>query len=132
VDAGGGVKYDVQASETNRTEFSLALLGEKTWQRVSPAESLAEPTLARWSSGLRVRRGYMEGRLAADLQQNYRPAFSDFGDFTFASLNAFSLGLNERTALRFSVKVDHDSGAKDRGAITNTDTQVQVSIVVDL
>jgi hypothetical protein len=127
-DAGVGVKYDRQTNRDNRVEFSLQLLAERTYPR-GGAISAEDGSLARWSSNLRVRRTFVADRLALDLRSDYRPVFDAFGNFTYTSQNAFTVTLTEVVALRLNFKYQYDSGAVDRGARTNRDGQVQLSIV---
>jgi hypothetical protein len=128
-DAGAGVKLDSQTDRNNRTEFSLSLLAERTYGRTEGTVSSEDGSLARWSSNLRIRRTLWGDRVSVDLRNGYRPVFDAFGNFTLSNQGTFSLGLTEVVALRLTLRTDYDSGAVDRGASTNHDGRVQISIV---
>ena len=130
-DGGAGIRVDHQRNRNNRTEFSVAVLAERTFERGVDGADGEIGTLARWSSDARVRRSYLGDRISIDLRNNYRPVFDAFGNFTFSSQNAFTLGLNETFGFRLNLRGDYDSRAKDRGAVTNLDTQVTFSIVAE-
>jgi len=128
-DAGAGVKLDSQIDRNNRTEFSLSLLAERTYGRADGTTAPDDGSLARWSSNLRIRRTFWDSRVAVDLRNGYRPVFDEFGNFTLSNQGTFSMGLTEVVALRLTVRTDYDSGAVERGAASNHDGRVQVSVV---
>ncbi len=129
-DAGAGFKFDHRIDRDNRTEFSVSLLAERTYSRSQDVTSTSDDvSLARFSSDFRFRRTLWDDRVALDVRAIYRPVFDAFGDFTFSSRNAASFSITEIVALRFSVRADYDAGAVARGAETNQDGQVQVSLV---
>jgi len=128
-DGGVGIRVDHQTDRHNRTEFSIALLAERTFERGSNGADGEIGTLARWYSDMRVRRTFIDNRVALDLRNNYRPVFDAFGNYTLSSQNAVTFGLNDTLGFRFNLRGDFDSRAKDRGARTNLDTQVTFSVV---
>lgn len=129
-DAGTGFKFDHRIDRDNRTEFSVSILAERTYSRSPDADTRVDDvSLARFSSDFRFRRTVWGDRVGLDLRAVYRPVFDAFGDFTFSSRNAISLELTEIIALRFSLRHEYDSGAVERGADTNRDGQVQMSVV---
>ncbi len=127
--AGAGMRVSWDRDRRNRVDFSLSILAERTYAREGGRGTPDEVSLARWSSNFRVRRSYFDDRFSIDSNNTYRPVFDSFGNFTLSSRNSFSLGLTEVIALRFSVSTEYDSGALDRGADTNRDGQVQVTMV---
>lgn len=129
--AGSGLKYDNRIDRDNRTEFSLAVLAERTRRRTSSGSTGDEEgDVGRLSSELRIRRTFFENRVGIDLQNAYRPVFDELGNFVLSSRNSLTFSLTEVVGLRFALRTEYDSGARDRGAETNYDGDVQVSIVV--
>lgn len=128
-DGGVGIKVNHEVDRNNRTEFSIAILAERTFERATSGTEGEIGTLARWYSDLRVQRSFIEDRITIDLRNSYRPVFDAFGNYTFSSQNALTFGLNDTLAFRLNLKGDYDSRAKDRGATTNLDTQVTFSVV---
>lgn len=130
--AGVGFKYDQQEDRNNRTEFSVAVLGEKTDAR-SPSSSIDEGSRARWSSNARIRRTFFEeDRLGIDVQGEYQPVFDEVGNYTWEAAGSLTLNLTEVVGLRMSTKLEYDSRAVARGAKTNQDGKSQMSVVVEL
>jgi hypothetical protein len=127
--AGAGVRVSWDRDRQNRVDFSLSLLAERTYARDGGRGTPDEVSLSRWSSNFRVRRAYFDNRFSIDTNNSYQPVFDSFGNFNLSTRNSFSLGLTEVIALRFSVSIDYDSGAMERGADTNRDGQVQVTMV---
>jgi hypothetical protein len=128
-DGGIGIRVDHETDRNNRTEFSVALLAERTFERGSAGDMGEIGTLARWYSDMRVRRTIVSDRVAIDLRNSYRPVFDAFGNYTLSSQNAVTFGLNDTLGFRFNLRGDLDSRAKDRGARTNLDTQLTFSVV---
>jgi hypothetical protein len=140
-EGGAGVKLSYRDDENprNRVDFSVSLRGERTLPRAPDPDPDADPdepllvppveTLTRWSSDFRFRRGIMGNRVLLDFQQAYRPAVGVFGDFRFDSRNTVSYELTEVVALRFGVRAEYDSRARDRGAEKNYDGRTEVSVV---
>ena len=127
---GVGVKYDNRIDRDNRTEFSLGVLAERTYRiSTSTPSSDDRGDVGRLSSELRIRRTFISNRIGIDLQNAYRPVFDALGNFVLTSRNAFTLELTEVFGLRFSHQSNYDSGAKDRGADTNHDGELQISVV---
>jgi hypothetical protein len=128
-DGGIGVKVDHETDRNNRTEFSVAILAERTFERGASGADGDIGTLVRWYSDLRLRRTFVDDRVGIDLRNSYRPVFDAFGNYTFSSQNAFTLGLNDTLAFRLNMRGDYDSRAEARGASTNLDTSVTFSVV---
>jgi hypothetical protein len=128
-DGGIGISVDHETDRNIRTEFSLALLAERTFERWSAGYAGAVGTLASLYSDMRVQRTFVSDRVAIDVRNSYRPVFDAFGNYTFSSQNAVTFGLNDTLGFRFNLLGDFDSRARDRGARTNLDTQVTFSVV---
>ncbi len=128
-DVGTGVKYDRRIDRNNRIEFSLQVLGERTYRRGTTSGTEDQGSVGRWSSDLRIRRTFVDDRLGIDLRNAYRPVFDELGNFVLSSRNAFTIDLTEVLGLRFTVQTEYDSRATDRGADTNLDGQVQLAVV---
>ncbi len=127
--AGAGFRVSWTRDRQNRIDLSASILAERTYAREGGGTSEDDVGLARWSSDLRIRRSYFSDRISLDSNNSYRPVFDSFGNFTLSTRNAFSYNLTEVVALRFTLVTDYDSGAVERGAETNRDGQVQVTIV---
>lgn len=125
----GGAGGKLTFIRTERSLFDLS--GAALAERTVPREQLASETewLARWSVRMRVRRSFDDGRISFSSENFYVPAFRDPADFTFRSTNSLSLSLSTRISLRLSFVDAYDSGATERGARTNNDGQVIVSLV---
>lgn len=127
-DAGAGLRVNWDRDRRNRIGFSLSLLAERTYARDGGRGTPDEVSLTRWSSNLRVRRAYFDDRLRIDTNNSYQPVFDSFGNFNLSSRNSFTISLTEIVGLSLSVQGSYDSGAKDRGADTNRDGSVQVTL----
>lgn len=127
--AGAGMRVSWTRDRRNRVDLSASILAERTYAREGGRGTEEDVGLARWSSDLRIRRAYFDNRFSLDSNNSYRPVFDSFGNFTLSTRNAFSYNFTEVVALRFTVVTDYDSGAVDRGAETNRDGQLQVTIV---
>jgi hypothetical protein len=127
--AGAGMRMSWVRNRRNRVDLSASILAERTYAREDGRGTEDDVGLARWASTVRVRRSYFGDRLSVDSNNSYRPVFDSFGNFTLSTRNAFSYDLTQVVALRFTVITDYDSGAIERGAETNRDGQVQVTVV---
>ena len=128
-DAGAGLRVARVEDRRNRIDFSLQVLAERTYSRGDGGGLDEEVSLTRWSSELRVRRTVWEDRVALDTRNRYRPVFDEIGNFTLSSNNSATLQVTDVIGLRFGFVINHDSRAVSRGADTNRDGQVTVSIV---
>lgn len=127
--AGAGVRVSWDRDRRNRVDLSASILAERTYAREGGRGTEDDVGLARWSSNLRVRRSYFDDRFSLDSNNSYRPVFDSFGNYTLSTRTAFSYNLTEIVALRLTVITDYDSGALDRGAETNRDGQLQITVV---
>jgi len=126
--AGAGLRMRWERNRENRVDLSVAILAERTYARDDVGGVEEDVGLARWSSNLRVRRGYFNNRLGLDSNTSYQPELNAFGNYTLSTRNAASLGVTQVIALRVSLLTEYDSGALDRGAKTNRDGQLELSI----
>lgn len=128
--AGTGLRLIFERDRRNRIEFAVAIQAERTFAREDADDSTVDDlNVARISSDVRVRRTYFADRLAIDSNGSYRPVFDSFGNFTLSNRNAISYELTQVLAIRYSVLTEYDSGALERGARTNRDGQMQVTLV---
>jgi hypothetical protein len=126
---GAGAKYHIVRSERSRLDASLAALVERTDPRVQAGEPDEIDTKGRWSARLRAGRTFAEGRTTFNLVGFYRPAFEDTGDYTIELESSLAFALNQTVALKISVLDRYDSLAEDRGAASNNDGRLFVSVV---
>lgn len=127
-DAGAGLRVNWDRDRRNRVGFSLSILAERTYAREGGRDTPDEVSLTRWSSNVRVRRAYFDNRFSVDTNNSYQPVFDSFGNFNLNSRNSFTLSLTEIIGLSLSMNWSYDSGAEDRGADTNRDGSVQISL----
>ncbi len=128
---GAGMKLVLRRDDRTRVELSAAVLAERTFPR-DDADAGDEDTLARWSNRLRIRREAANGRIEFSSETSYRPAFAELGDFTLTSRNILSFELTDQVRLRLTFVDEYDAGAVERGAQTNNDGRIQVTIVAQL
>lgn len=127
--AGAGMRVSWTRDRRNRIDLSAAILAERTYARDGGRGTEEDVGLSRWSSDLRIRRSWFDDRVSVDSNNSYRPVFDSFGNFTLSTRNALSYNITEVLALRLTLNTEYDSGALDRGAETNRDGQLQVTIV---
>lgn len=126
---GAGAKYHIVRNERSRLDVSLAALVERTDPRVPAGEPDEVETQGRWSARLRAGRSFAEGRTTFNLVSFYRPAFQDSGDYTFDLESSLAFALNQTVALKISFVDRYDSLAEERGAASNNDGRLFVSVV---
>ena len=133
-DTGVGMKAIFHRSDEGRADLSVSLLAEHTIPRRDDeaSDGSGAETRARWSSRLRLERELADGRVELTSETRYRPIFGELGNFTLTSRNTLSLELTEQVRLRFTFLDEYDAGAVDRGARTNNDGQIQVTVVAEL
>jgi hypothetical protein len=129
VSGGAGAKYRFVHTERARFDVSLAALVERTDPRTEPGELDEIETKGRWSARVRVGRTFGEGRTTFSLVSFYRPAFDDTGDYTFELDSSVAMALNATVALKLSFVDKYDSMAESRGAPSNNDGRLFVSLV---
>ena len=123
---GLGGKYTLVNNETSAVDMSLALLGERT----DPADQVAEPILLlRWSGRLRGRRMLVGGRLTLASETFWKPHVTELEEFTLTLSSSVAFVLTDRVSLRISFLDSYDSEARERGARSNNDGQVLVSVL---
>lgn len=128
-DVGAGAKYTFLRTEDAKADVSGALLVE----RIDPAgPDAGNDALVRWSVRLRGRRSPGDGRIALESEVFVRPLFSHPSEFTLTSTSAAGLMLTDRITFKVSLVENHDSGAKQRGARSNHDGQLLLSVLAAL
>lgn len=126
---GAGGKYTLQRSDRGNVDLSAALLAERTHPADGLAEDFDDSLLARWSIRARARRSWEEGRLAFESENSWRPRFEEFGNFTFTSTSSVAFDLNETVSLKLTFVDSYDSEAQERGARTNNDGQLFLTLL---
>lgn len=132
--AGGGGKYTFIRTEESRLDLSLALLAEQTFvsDDLPSATDVDESVLARWSLRFRGDRELSDGRVVLSTENFYRPVFGEYDDYVLESRSSVSYALSEIISLKVSFLDTYDSRAVDRGADTNNDGQVLLSLLARL
>lgn len=126
---GAGAKYRFVHTERSSLDVSLAALAERTDPRVAPGEPDEVDTKGRWSARLRAGRTSADERASFNLVAFYRPAFGDAGDYTVEVESSVSVALNQTVALKLSFLDKYDSLAESRGAASNNDGRLFLSLV---
>lgn len=129
-DFGVGARYLVQRSERGRVDVSLAVLGEET----NPIPGSVDPDFddglhARWSLRTRARRSWAEERLSVEAEGFYRADVDRIENFTTSLTSSVGFRLNESLSLKLTFLDTYDSEAEARGARTNNDGQVFVTLL---
>lgn len=140
--AGAGVKYTFVRSDASLLDASVALLGERTTFDVevpppvvpTPEDpGFEEPedteTLARWSWRLRAKRSIDDDRITFESTTFWKPVADDFGRYVVESTNSVAYSVTENVQFKVGLVDTYDSEAEDRGAGSNNDGQLLVSLV---
>ena len=127
-DVGAGGKINILRSDVSRVDFRGALLVEQT-RSADQNGGGGDETLARWLGVLRVRRTLNEGRITFNSEASYQPVFDEFSDFTVDFESSIAFQLSEVISLKLSLVDKYDTGAQDRGALTNNDGQLFFSVL---
>jgi len=127
---GSGGKLTLLRRGPHRLDLSAAALAERTVPRGQPSSETE--WLARWSVRGRARTALDEGRITLATENLYIPAFRDPADFTFRSTSSITFQFNNQVALKLTFVDTYDSGAVERGARTNNDGQLLVSLLARL
>ncbi len=128
---GAGMKLVIRRDDLTRIDLSASALAERTFPRHEDGV-VEDETRARWSTRLRFRRDLADERVEFSSETSYRPVFDDPSDFTLTHRTTLSFDVTDAVRLRLTFVDDYDAGAVDRGARTNNDGQVQVSVVAEL
>lgn len=142
LNGGAGIKYTFARSDASLLDASVALLAERTTFDVDPEPPVVlvpedptadEPeeteTLARWSWRFRARRSIDDDRVTFESTTFYRPVADDFGRYVVETTNSAAYGITENVRFKVSLVDVYDSEAEDRGARSNNDGQLLVSLV---
>lgn len=127
---GAGAKYRFVDNERSRVDFSLAALVERTNPRAVPGVDSEVTSIGRWSARFRAR--HTIGDAQFDLVSFYRPKMGAFDDYTWDVNASVGVSLTSVLALRLSLIDQFDSLAEDRGARSNHDGRVLVSVLATL
>ncbi|MDX1623179.1 MAG: DUF481 domain-containing protein [Gemmatimonadota bacterium] len=129
-DAGAGVKYTFVRREGARLDVSAALLAERTAFEEDP--DALEPTedewVGRWSYRVRGKRVVGDDRVVLESVTFYRPE-ADFDAYVIETENSAAYRLTDTFSLKVSLVDTYDSEAEERGAESNNDGQVLVSVL---
>jgi hypothetical protein len=124
---GVGAKFTALESETSVLDLAVAVLGEKTEERSS--DNGGSEILARWTGALNLRRSFSEDRTVFEVKAEYSPRFTALEDFTVRGETSIAFKLSEILMLKLSVVDNYDTGAMDRGAVSNNDGRVLFSVL---
>jgi hypothetical protein len=125
--AGSGAKLTARETEVSQLDFAAALLVERT---LGSEEGVGdEDWLARWTGQAQFRRSFSEERAVFEARIDYNPKFRQLKNFTFQAESSLAFRLSQVVSLKMSVRDNFDSGAKDRGAVSNNDGRVLFSVL---
>lgn len=127
-DAGTGIRGDLYRSERGRVDLSTSVVAERTFPRDPDPDDPSQVTVARLASRIDARRAVADGRVELRSDNRYEPVFDDLGNFTFISTNSISFELTEVVSLALTFEEEYDSGAVARGAETNRQGEIEVSL----
>lgn len=88
-----------------------------------------EEWLARWTGQAQFRRSFSEERAVFEARMDYNPRFSQLENFTFQAESSLAFRITQVVSLKMSVRDNFDSGAEDRGAVSNNDGRVLFSVL---
>jgi glycyl-tRNA synthetase len=126
---GAGARYRFVRSDDRRLDVSLAALVERTDPRAAPGLPDEVETTARWSARLRAGRTFAAERATFGLVTFYKPAFDDLDDYTVDLETSLAISLNSALALQLSLLNTYDSMAEARGAPSNNDGRLLISLI---
>ena len=126
IGAGGKYQGDFQGTET---EWSFALLAEKTLPLEEELFLIERKVVGKWSAGFAFSKTLQDGRLIIESDLSVEPEIKRLANFTLSSRQSVSLQLSQSMAIQFSFVDSFDSEAQARGARSNNDGQVFFSLV---
>ena len=124
--AGGKYEREFQGMET---EFSFALLAEKTIPLEEELFLIERKMVGKWSAGFAFAKELRDGRLTIESDISMEPELKRFSSLTLSSRQSVSLQLSQSIAIQFSFVDSYDSGAQARGARSNIAGQIFFSLV---
>jgi hypothetical protein len=125
--AGSGAKLTALETEVSQLDFAAALLVERT---LGSDEGVGdEDWLGRWTGQAQFRRSFSEDRAVFEARVDYNPKFRQLENYTFQAESSLAFRLSQVVSLKMSVRDNFDSGAKDRGAVSNNDGRVLFSVL---
>lgn len=128
---GAGVRWTPIDGDGRKLDFGAGLKLESTTPRVAEGETVEKETLGRiFTRGELI--WPLTERLTYSLVAGYEPAQEDFGNYTVAVDTGLAFSLNDAIALKISLVDRYDSGAKDRGALSNNDGRLFFSIIAGI
>lgn len=135
---GAGVKYTFVRSDASLLDASVALLAERTTFDAPPdtgpviGPEAPDPrdaeTLARWSWRFRAKRSIDDDRITFESTTFWKPVADDFGRYVVESANSAAYSVTENVQFKVGLVDTYDSEAEDRGAGSNNDGQLLVSL----
>ncbi|MEZ4416328.1 MAG: DUF481 domain-containing protein [Gemmatimonadota bacterium] len=128
VRAGVGARIQMADSERTKAGVRLAVLAERTDPRL---EEQIDPvrTVARGSIELNLqRRVGDEDRVRLSNNTSYGPRVGRFEDYTMKSVTSAAFRVSETLHLKLSFVDSFDSGARNRGARSNNDGELVLSL----
>ncbi len=126
VGLGIGGKIVILRNDATLTDFSLAMLAERT----RPSDRATDPSItsfARWSSRFRARHKF-DDRVSATHETYYQPRVTAVESYTLKSTTGLVYQLRKSTDLTISYLATYDSEAIARGARSNDDGQLLMGV----
>ena len=127
---GGGIVYNLIRDATTQVDLRAGLLAEKTAFDADVAvDPGAEDLLARATARLHGKHAIDDDRIVLESETTYRPELDDFGRYVVATSNSAAYLLTETFALKLSLVDVYDTEAAARGANSDHDGQVLISVL---
>jgi len=125
--AGSGAKLTALDTDVSRLDFAAALLVEQT--QSSDEGDGDEVWLGRWTGQAEYRRSFSQERAVFEARMDYNPKFKEIESYTLQGESSLAFRLSQVVSLKVSVRDNFDSGAKERGAVSNNDGRVLFSVL---
>jgi hypothetical protein len=125
--AGSGAKLTLLDTDVSSLDFAAAVAVEQTESYDGPDGEAV--WLGRWTGAAKYRRSFSDDRAVFVTSVDYNPKFQQLDNFTFETESSLAFRLSEIISLKLSVQDHFDNQAKARGAASNNDGQVLVSVL---
>lgn len=128
VRTGIGARIQVTDDERTKVGLRLSVLAERTDPRLAQPEQEDVRTVARGAMELNLARKLDDDRVRLASTTSYGPRVGRFEDYTVKSISSAAFRVSETMHLKLSFVDSFDSGARDRGARSNNDGELVLSL----
>jgi putative membrane protein len=124
---GSGAKLTLLDTEVSSLGLAAAVAVERTI--ASDGNGGEDEWLGRWTGAAKYRRSFSEDRAVFETSVDYNPKFQHLDNFTLEAESSLAFRLSSFLSLKLSVQDQYDNQAKERGASSNNEGQVLVSVL---